>query len=71
MEDTLQFLKQEEITKCAQLAEELLSKYESADDVPEWVVNSAVRSAFGFAEGTHQDVVRDLAEDVFTFMNEH
>lgn len=66
----VQFLKKEEIDKCAELAEKLLSEYGDANDVPAWVVAAAVRSAFGYAEGTHQDTVKDLSEDVFTMMHD-
>jgi phosphopantetheinyl transferase (holo-ACP synthase) len=68
--DIVQSLKKEEIDKCAQIAEELLSRYESADEVPAWAVKEAIRKAFNFQEGSHERVISDLADDVFTFMHE-
>lgn len=61
---------QEEIAKCDEIAVELLSKYESADEVPAWVVKQAVMDKFGFVEGSHEMLVMDLVDDVFTMMHE-
>lgn len=70
MNELLQFLKHEEITKCQEVAEEMLRQYESADDVPAWAVKDALMKKFDFLDGTHEDAVRGMAEDVFTMMHE-
>lgn len=62
--------KQEEIRICAEVAEELAFKYEGVDNVPAWAVKEALMQKFGFMKGTHEQVVSELTDDVFTMMHE-
>lgn len=62
--------KQEEIRICSEVADELAIKFEGADNVPAWAVKEALMQKFGFMKGTHEQVVSELADDVFTMMHE-
>lgn len=62
--------KQEEIRICSEVADELAVKYEGVDNVPAWAVKEALMQKFGFMKGTHEQVVSELTDDVFTMMHE-
>lgn len=62
--------KQEEVRICSEVADELAIKFEGADNVPAWAVKESLMKRFGFMKGTHEQVVSELTDDVFTMMHE-